>query len=31
MTILLAEIRKSPLLWLLAFVPAVFAGETLAQ
>ena len=27
---LLREIRRSPLLWLLAFVPAVFAGESLA-
>jgi Ca2+:H+ antiporter len=27
---LLREIRDSPLLWLLAFVPAVFAGESLA-
>jgi Ca2+:H+ antiporter len=27
---LLIEIRRNPLLWLLAFVPAVFAGERLA-
>jgi Ca2+:H+ antiporter len=26
---LLAEIRRNPLLWLLAFVPAVFAGHSL--
>ena len=26
----LTEIRRNPLLWLLAFVPAVFAGEKLA-
>ena len=29
--LLLAEIRHSPLLWLLVFVPAVFAAETLAH
>jgi len=29
MTLLLKEIRQNPLLWLLAFVPAVFAGENL--
>lgn len=30
MTPLLQEIRRNPLLWLLAFVPVVFAGEHLA-
>jgi Ca2+:H+ antiporter len=30
MNLLLKEIRHNPLLWLLAFVPAVFAGENLA-
>lgn len=30
MTPLLHEIRHNPLLWLLAFVPAVFAGKSLA-
>jgi Ca2+:H+ antiporter len=30
MQLLLAEIRQNPLLWLLVFVPAVFAGEALA-
>jgi Ca2+:H+ antiporter len=29
MNLLLKEIRRNPLLWLLAFVPAVFAGERL--
>ena len=29
MNLLLKEIRHNPLLWLLAFVPAVFAGENL--
>ena len=29
MTVLLAEVRGNPLLWLLAFVPVVFAGEKL--
>jgi len=29
MNLLLKEIRHNPLLWLLAFVPAVFAGEKL--
>jgi Ca2+:H+ antiporter len=29
MNLLLKEIRHNPLLWLLAFVPAVFAGESL--
>ncbi|MCC6766687.1 MAG: calcium/proton exchanger [Deltaproteobacteria bacterium] len=30
MRVLLAEIRATPLLWLLVFVPAVLAGEALA-
>ena len=30
MNLLLKEIRHNPLLWLLVFVPAVFAGEKLA-
>ena len=30
MSLLLREIRGNPILWLLAFVPAVFAGEFLA-
>ena len=30
MNLLLKEIRRNPLLWLLAFVPAVLAGEKLA-
>jgi Ca2+:H+ antiporter len=30
MTLLLRKIRRTPLLWLLVFVPAVFAGEALA-
>src|SRR5262245_59680075 len=30
MNLLLKEIRHNPLLWLLVFVPAVFAGETMA-
>jgi Ca2+:H+ antiporter len=30
MNLLLREIRRNPLLWLLVFVPAVFAGEKLA-
>ncbi|HET7293840.1 MAG TPA: calcium/proton exchanger [Vicinamibacteria bacterium] len=30
MSLLLNEIRHNPLLWLLVFVPAVFAGEKLA-
>jgi Ca2+:H+ antiporter len=30
MNLLLKEIRHNPLLWLLVFVPAVFAGEALA-
>jgi Ca2+:H+ antiporter len=30
MTILLAEIRRTPLLWLLVFVPVVFAAEKVA-
>ena len=30
LTLLLKEIRHNPLLWLLVFVPAVFAGEKLA-
>src|SRR5213594_1784948 len=29
MNLLLKEIRHNPLLWFLAFVPVVFAGETL--
>ncbi len=29
MNLLLKEIRHNPLLWLLVFVPAVFAGETM--
>jgi Ca2+:H+ antiporter len=29
MHLLLKEIRHNPLLWLLVFVPAVFAGEAL--
>ena len=29
MSLLLDHIRRTPLLWLLAFVPAVFAGEML--
>jgi len=28
--LLLKEIRHNPLLWLLVFVPAVFAGERLS-
>src|SRR5262245_41127586 len=30
MSALLSEIRHNPLLWLLVFVPAAFAGERLA-
>ena len=30
MNLLLREVRHNPLLWLLVFVPAVFAGESLA-
>jgi Ca2+:H+ antiporter len=30
MSLVLQELRHNPLLWLLAFVPLVFAGETLA-
>jgi Ca2+:H+ antiporter len=30
LTLLLKEVRHNPLLWLLVFVPAVFAGEKLA-
>ena len=30
MHLLLREIRHNPVLWLLVFVPAVFAGESLA-
>jgi len=30
MNLLLREIRHNPLLWLLVFVPAVLAGESLA-
>ena len=30
MHLLLKEIRHNPLLWLLVFVPVVFAGERLA-
>jgi Ca2+:H+ antiporter len=29
MNLLLKEIRHNPLLWLLVFVPAVFAGQAL--
>ena len=30
LSLLFKEIRHNPLLWLLVFVPAVFAGEKLA-
>ena len=30
MNLLLAEIRRNPLLWLLVFVPAVFVGATMS-
>ena len=30
MHLLFKEVRHNPLLWLLAFVPALFAGEALA-
>jgi Ca2+:H+ antiporter len=30
MMVLLAEVRRNPLLWLLVFVPVVFAAEKAA-